>query len=170
MKQGTWSVLFGCHSIIHSIVVIVAWRKLYGSLPNWWQVWCILLHDIGHWGKDYLDDYELKKRHGELGAKIAGKLFGKKGFDLINGHNVYQQENRSLLFNPDKYSWVIAPLWWMISNTYVEPKLIRRDSTRKESAVMFKEAMTENMKNNFNERGHDIYLRQWGHTELNNSL
>ncbi len=61
MKQGTVSVLFGCHSIIHSMIVIVAWVKWYGHWPEFWQIICILLHDIGHWGKQYLDNYEEKK-------------------------------------------------------------------------------------------------------------
>lgn len=165
MKQGTWSVLFGCHSIIHSVIVINAWQKWHGKFPSWWQIGCILLHDIGHWGKDYLNNYEEKKRHAELGAKIARVLFGTKGYDLVDGHNVYNSLDRSQLHDPDKYSWVIAPTWWMMSNTYIEPKLIRKGSTRRESAVMFKEAMEENMKSGFQERGHDIYLKQWGHSK-----
>ncbi len=111
LKQGTVSVLFGCHSLFHSAVVFVAWCKLYHRPPNLWQVVCILLHDIGHWGKDYLDDYEQKKRHGELGARVACSLFGSKGFNLVAGHNPYAGSPRSLLYNPDKYSWVIAPVW-----------------------------------------------------------
>lgn len=163
MKQGNWSVLFGCHSIVHCLVVIVAWKKLYGRFPNWWQTVCILIHDIGHWGKDYLDNYEEKKRHAELGAKVAGFLFGQKGYDLIFGHNAYNGQKRSQLYEPDKYSWVIAPSLWMLSNQIFEPKLIRRGRGRWESVVMFKEAMRENMKNGFKEQGHDIYLKQWGH-------
>lgn len=161
MKQGTISVLVGCHSPVHSLVVYVAWCKIYRRPPNWWQTVCIFLHDIGHWGKQYLDNVEEKERHGELGAKVAGKLFGKKGFDLINGHNTYQGQAKSQLFDPDKYSWVIAPLWWMTSNTYFEPKLVRPGHSHRESARMFKEAMTENAKTGFQERGHDIYLKQW---------
>ena len=164
MKQGNWSVLFGCHSLIHSLIVMIAWIKLYRRLPSWWQVICIFIHDIGHWGKDYLDDYEQKKRHGELGAKIASRLFGQKGYDLIAGHNPYNGSSKSLLHDPDKYSWVIAPIWWMVSNTWFEPKLQRKGSTRRESAVMFKEAMRENMNTGFRELGHEIYLKQWGHT------
>lgn len=163
MKQGNWSVLFGCHSFVHSMVVVVAWKNLYHHWPNWWQFVCILLHDIGHWGKQYLDNYEEKKRHADLGAKVAMTLFGQKGYDLIANHNVYQQEERSQLYAPDKYSWVIAPVWWMITNTWFEPKLIRKGNTRRESAVMFKEAMAKNMETGFQERGHDIYLKQWGH-------
>ena len=161
LRQGTVSVLFGCHSLVHSIVVMVAWKRLYGYVPNWWQSACILLHDIGHWGKDYLDDYEAKRGHAELGAKVAGCLFGEKGYRLISGHNAYMREERSLLFEADKYSWVIAPPWWMVSNTLFEPKLIRPGYTRKQSALMFKAAMAKNMTNGFQEQGHDIYLRQW---------
>jgi len=162
MKQGTVSVLFGCHSVVHSLIVIRAWRVLYGNFPNWWETVCIFIHDIGHWGKDYLDDYDEKKRHADLGAKIAKLLFGQKGYELVIGHNACNGQVRSKLYEPDKYSWVIAPIWWMITNTFFEPKLIRKSSTRRQSAVMFKEAMRENMLNGWQKRGHDIYLEQWG--------
>ncbi len=165
MRQGTISVLFGCHSFIHTLVVIAAWWRHYRRPPSWWQVVCILIHDIGHWGKDYLDDYEAKKRHAELGARVARWLFGEKGYLLVAGHNAYEGQPQSALYFPDKYSWVIAPTWWMMSNTWFEPKLIRKGSTRRESAVMFKDAMRENMADGFSEWGHDIYLRQWGHAE-----
>ena len=112
IKQGTWSVLLGCYSPIHSLLVFIAWIKLYHSLPSWWQVICILIHDIGHWGKDYLDDYEEKKKHGELGAKIAKWLFGQKGYDLVIGHNLYTEVSKSALHDPDKYSWTLAPIWY----------------------------------------------------------
>jgi len=165
MKQGTISVIIGCHSPIHSIIVIIAWKELYKHLPNWWQLICIFLHDIGHWGKDYLDNYEEKKRHGELGARIAGQLFGQKGYDLIAGHNSYNGKIKSALYEPDKYSWVIAPVWWMMSNCIFEPKLQRKGCTKRESALMFKEAMKENMNSGFKDIGHEIYMRQWGHYE-----
>ena len=163
IKQGTISVLCGCHSPIHSIIVIIAWRKLYGSLPNWWQTICIFLHDIGHWGKDYLNNYEQKRQHSVLGAQIAKKLFGQKGSDFINGHNQYNGAEKSLLYKPDKYSYIISPIWWLVSNTWFEPKLQRKGSTRLESAIMFKEAMKENWNSGLPELGHEIYLKQWGH-------
>ncbi len=163
IRQGTWSVLLGCHSFTHSLVVLVAWIKLYHSFPSWWQVICILIHDIGHWGKDYLDNYEEKKQHHELGAKVAKGLFGQKGYDLVSGHNAYKDQPRSLMYEPDKYSWVIAPIWWIMSNQIFEPKLIRKGCGRKESAVMFRDAMRENMKTGFQKKGHEIYLEQWGH-------
>lgn len=163
MKQGTVSVLVGCHSPIHSVLVFIAWIKLYRSLPRPWELVCILIHDIGHWGKSYLDSYEEKQRHAELGAQVARVLFGQKGYDLVMGHNACNGQSRSKLFEPDKYSWVIAPGWWMVTNAWFEPKLIRKGSTRRQSAVMFKEAMRENMANGWDKRGHDIYLEQWGH-------
>lgn len=165
MKQGTVSVLVGCHSPIHSLVVLVAWHKLYKEWPKWWQIVCILLHDIGHWGKNYLDDYDEKKKHSLLGAKIARLLFGQRGYDFVAGHNPYNGAKRSQLHDPDKYSWVVAPVWWMVSNTYFEPKLQRKGSTRKESALMFKQAMKENIDGGFKELGHEIYLKQWGHSK-----
>jgi len=134
-------------------------------LPSWWQIVCVLLHDIGHWGKDYLNDYEQKKKHSFLGARIAKRLFGQRGYDLIAGHNLYNGSPKSELYGPDKYSWVIAPVWWLMSNQIFEPKLTRKGSTRKQSAVMFKEAMRENMKTGFREQGHEIYLKQWGHSD-----
>lgn len=161
MKQGTYSVLLGCHSPIHSLIVLVAWVKVYGELPSLWQIVGIFLHDIGHFGTDYLNDYEAKKNHWRMGARIAKRLFGQKGYEFIAGHCAYNGQPRSELYYPDKYSWVIAPSWWMISNTYFEPKLQRRGSSRKESAIMFKEAMKENMGSNFIKQGHDIYLEQW---------
>lgn len=121
MKQGTRSVLFGSHSIIHSLLVYISWVKLYCCLPSLWQAVCIVLHDVGHWGKNYSDNIEEKHQHWILGAKIAGKLFGKKGFDLIAGHDGYSSYPRSLLYKPDKYSWYIAPYWWLWLNNIIEP-------------------------------------------------
>lgn len=164
MKQGTVSVLFGCHSLIHSFIVLVAWHKLYGKYPAWWQIVCILLHDIGHWGTNYLDNYEEKKQHYRKGSIWAARLFGQTGFEFVAGHCSYSNGPRSLLHDPDKYSWVIAPIWWMVSNTWFEPKLQRKGNTRRESAIMFKEAMRKNMDSGFIELGHEIYLRQWGHS------
>jgi len=161
IAQGTVSVLLGCHSPLHSIMVLISWCKLYRRAPNPWQACCIFLHDIGHWGKNYLDNYEGKTHHAELGAKVAGKLFGKKGYDLIIGHCSYNGQARSELYEPDKYSWIIAPLWWMVTNTWFEPKLQRRGNTRRESALMFKEAMRDNQKTGWQKQGHDIYIEQW---------
>jgi len=161
MKQGTVSVLFGCHSSIHCLVVLVAWIKLYHRLPEPWELVCIFLHDVGHWGTQYLDDYGAKVAHWHRGAAIGRKLFGQKAYNLIKGHCTYEGQSRSLLYKPDKYSWVIAPLWWMWTSTLFEPKLIRPGRTRMQSARDFKEAMRQNWFEGLTRQGHDIYLEQW---------
>lgn len=161
LRQGTISVLFGCHSLVHCLMVIRAWHILCGRWPEGWELVCILLHDIGHWGKNYLDDYEEKKKHSNLGARIARRLYGQRGYDLVAGHNPHSGVPRSALFSPDKYSWVIAPTWWLVSNAIFEPKLKRAGHSRVESARMFKRAMAENLRQNWGKTGHDIYLEQW---------
>ena len=166
MKQGTVSVLFGAHSPVHSLIVLVAWTKLYHRFPAFWQFVCILIHDWGHWGTQYLDNYEEKKTHWILGAHIAKRLFGHKGYDLVVGHCSYNGQARSLLYKPDKYSWIIAPLWWVWTNTVFEPKLVRPRRTRMQSARDFKEAMLVNWNNGLAKQGHDIYLEQWRRQEV----
>src|SRR3990167_6280834 len=112
IKQGTASWFFGCHSLIHSILVLISWIKLYGKFPEFWEICCIFFHDIGHINLDYLDNFEEKKVHWKLGADIAMALFGWKGYDLVAGHCHYSGAEESKLYKPDKYSWHIAPVWW----------------------------------------------------------
>ena len=161
MKQGTVSVLVGAHSPVHSLVVLAAWCRLYRRLPALWELVCILVHDWGHWGTQYLDDYEAKKAHWILGARVAKRLFGRKGYDLVAGHCSYDGQSQSALYRPDKYSWVIAPIWWMWTNNVFEPKLVRPDRSKMQSARDFKEAMRLNWATGLTRRGHDIYLEQW---------
>ncbi|MEK7500207.1 MAG: hypothetical protein AAB649_06435, partial [Patescibacteria group bacterium] len=125
MKQGTISVLFGCHSIIHSVLVMLAWRKLYHAWPKPWQAVCILLHDIGHWGTNYLDNQEKKKQHWILGADVAGNLFGIDAYYFTAGHCTHSECPESLMYRADKYSYYIAPSWWLYINSIVDPKLNR---------------------------------------------
>lgn len=161
------SVLFGCHSPMHSLVVLIAWVKLYHRLPKFWELICIAIHDLGHWGTQYLDNYEEKKKHWILGAQIGKGLFGQKGYDLIAGHCAYNGQAKSALYEPDKYSWIIAPPWWMWTNTLFEPKLIRPGKTRTQSVKDFKEAMRHNWDEGLVKQGHDIYLEQWRHSSQN---
>ena len=161
MKQGTVSVLFGAHSPVHSLLVLIAWVRLYHSLPKPWELVCIAVHDIGHWGTEYLNDYQAKTGHWKAGASWAYRLFGQKGYDFVAGHCSYNGQTRSALFEPDKYSWVIAPWWWMWTNTLFEPKLIRPGRSRRQSARDFQRAMYENWLVGFPKQGHDIYLEQW---------
>lgn len=159
MKQGTWSVLFGCHSVIHSILVIIAWVRLYKRLPNWWQLVCILFHDIGHWGTDYLDDVEAKRRHYIKGAIWATRLFGQKGFLFVAGHDRYSGVPESELLKPDKYAWYIAPTWWLLSNQIFEPKL-RMGYSRMGAVRHFKASVKRSIDNGDYRSTHDIYMER----------
>lgn len=121
MTQGTRSYLFGCHQfLIHPLVVLIAWKKIYKRYPKPWEIVCIFLHDIGHIGKEYLTNYEEKRMHWKLGASIAFSLFGLKGLLLVGGHTSKSELKRSKLFWADKYSWLIAPRWWLKLNDKVE--------------------------------------------------
>jgi len=126
MKEGTKSLLFGCHQfILHPIFVIIAWYKLGYGNPKFWELVCIFLHDIGHWQKDYLSDYKQKEQHWKLGAEIALRLFGLDGWWFIAGHTRqsgrnFDEKNKNKLFFADKYSWIIAPKCWLRLNDRIE--------------------------------------------------
>lgn len=159
MKQGTISILIGCHSIIHSFLVLEAWIRLYKRLPLPWQAICIFLHDIGHYGRDYLDDESEKDKHWILGAEIAGYLFGDKGYDLVAGHCERSGLKQSDLYKADKYSWYIAPRWWCFLNTITEPKL-RMGYTRWEAVNKFKEQVAKSIESGEFKSTHSLYLER----------
>lgn len=72
MKVGTKSVLFGVHQFLwHPFTVLLAWRKLYGTWPAWWQCIAIFCHDLGYWGKPNMDGPE-GELHPVRGAEWAG--------------------------------------------------------------------------------------------------
>jgi len=123
VKEGTKSVLFGAHSIMHSLVVIISWKKLYHEWPSWKVVVCIFLHDIGYWGKNYISE-KSNEGHAELGCRVAHRLFGPEYGHLVLGHSSSACKKfgipKSLLEAPDDYSWIIAPLWWMHWNAWIE--------------------------------------------------
>jgi hypothetical protein len=129
MKEGTKSWLFGCHSIVHSYYVFKAWKVLYGSYPNFMETICILLHDIGYIGIDYLSN-KSNKGHAILGAKIAKFLFGEAGWNLVIGHSRADSKANNVplspLEGPDDYSWLLAPDWWLDFNRFIEPQLAGR--------------------------------------------
>ena len=157
LKQGTVSVLFGCHSIIHSLLVIRAWKILYGKYPKGWQAVCILLHDIGHWGRDYLDDYEQKKEHWRLGANICGRLFRLKGYLFTAGHCSHSGYEHSKMYRADKHSWHIAPRWWLRCNCWFEPKL-QGEMTAREAIADFKEKVKQSVESGEYKSTHSFYL------------
>lgn len=158
LKEGTISILFGCHSIVHSFVVIKAWVTLYDRWPKPWELGCIFLHDIGHYGLDYLSDLEAKKKHWEGGANIAKRLFGQKGYDMVAGHCTYSEKKLSKLYRADKYSWYIAPVWWMYCNIYFEPLLAVGYKTNKESVDAFRANVKDSIESGKYTSTHEFYL------------
>lgn len=161
MKQGTISVLLGCHSPIHSILVWIAWKKIHGRFPRFWETFCIFLHDVGHWGKNYLDDYEQKKQHWKAGARIAGFLFGPKGYDLVAGHDIHGDRPESMMYRPDKYAYSISPMWWLVLNIFFERKLLCPGKTWRQSASDFKRSARKNVESGEYREGHALYLRSF---------
>jgi len=80
MKVGTKSVLWGVHAFWwHPLTVLVAWRKLYGSYPNWWETVAIILHDTpGYFGCAEMDgpEGELHPERGARWTRAVVKFFG----------------------------------------------------------------------------------------------
>jgi hypothetical protein len=73
-SRGTLSLLVGAHQVVvHPLCVLVAWWRLYGTMPTWWECVCILVHDWGYWGCASMDG-EDGKLHPEAGAEIAAAI------------------------------------------------------------------------------------------------
>ncbi len=113
---GTKTLLFGVHQFfIHPLLVTIAWVRLYHSFPSWKEMFCILIHDLGYWGKPSLKDAD-GDTHPQLGANIAGKLLGPEWRDFILGHSSFyvirNGINPSKLLAPDKYFHCMIPLWF----------------------------------------------------------
>jgi hypothetical protein len=160
MKQGTVSIIIGCHSPIHSLLVLLAWKRLFGYWPKRWQIICIFLHDIGHIGLDYLDNYEQKKKHWILGANVCGKLFGKKGYEFAAGHSSHSGYESVELYKADKYSWYIAPTWWLLCNQIFEPKLRMGYNNSLEAVRAFQKQVKKNIDENNYRSTHELYLER----------
>lgn len=158
ISQGTVSVLVGCHSVVHSLLVMKAWKRLYGSWPEPWQVVCILLHDVGHIGRDYLDDPKAKAEHWQLGAKIAGALYGPKGYRLVAGHCQGTGTRESRLYLADKVGWSLAPTWWLVWQQFVEPKLTPKGKTKWQHVKDFKAWTKANVASGKPRDTHECYL------------
>lgn len=157
IKQGTISILFGCHSIIHYYLVLLSWIKLYKQLPKFWQFICIFIHDVGHFQLQYLDDFEDKKKHWEFGAKMALVLFGGKGYTFLAGHCEYSNYPKSKLYFVDKYSWYISSKKWLYTNCIFEPK-IAMGYSYKEAVKLFKEQVIKSIESGKFINTHQFYL------------
>jgi len=158
LSQGTKSILIGCHSPAHSIMVTIAWRKLYGEWPEPWELACIFLHDIGHLGKNYLDDPEEKKNHWRLGAEIASKLFGGRGYQLCAGHDPSSYTKRSKLYKPDKYARLISPSWLIILDRIAEPEIGKAHGGAMNGIDRFRKMLKDSLDKDEFKPTHDIYL------------
>lgn len=141
VSVGTKSLTFGVHQFLwHPITVYWAWKELYGS-PNLREMVCILIHDWGYLGKRSMDG-EDGVSHPELGARIAGRIFGKEYSDMVLGHSrTYSQRNRiqvSRLCYADKLSIVYEPSWFYLLRAWAsgELKEYRRESAKSGFAAM----------------------------------
>lgn len=118
MRVGTKSVLFGVHQCLwHPITVILAWRHIYGTYPSWRMLICIIVHDLGYVGCSTIDG-EDGERHVELGARIAGWLFGSRYRDEVLFHSRHYARNAqrdpSDLCWADKASVLFDPAWFYL--------------------------------------------------------
>jgi hypothetical protein len=159
MTQGTVSIILGCHSQVHSIYVIKAWFKLYHKPPCFWELVCILVHDWGHFGKNYLDDFEAKKQHWILGARIAKVLFGQKGFDFCAGHCEYSGLPQSKLYKADKLSWYKSSRLWSYWYQIFEPK-ISMGYSKREAYDRFMAQVSKSIESGEYKSTHKLYLER----------
>lgn len=148
MTEGTRSYLFGCHHfLMHPIQDIRGWYYEHKRWPRWWEIVSIFCHDIGICGRQYLSVKGAKFGHWKAGAKLAKRIVidlymlwsrffskhsnavdkamarfhGQMAYNLVAGHCPEESTHRaSNLFRPDKRCWVIAPMWWLWLNYYVE--------------------------------------------------
>jgi hypothetical protein len=157
VREGTKSYLMGCHQfLLHPLWVLLAWRLEYKSWPKFWQIVCIFLHDIGHIGKQYLSNPYEKQIHWVPGANIAEKLFGIKGFRFVAGHSSQSGFSKSKLWKADKRSWLVAPMWWLWINYYIE----WHNSPHKITPPpLWKNLMRQNLASDNPIGSHELYLK-----------
>ena len=142
MSQGTKSILFGAHQfIVHPYFVYKAFKLCNYRKPQFWELICIIIHDWGYWGMDYLIDRKVENwraddGHEKLGARIALRLFGLQGYKFVMGHGGealrFHPKHRSAMYWPDKISSLIAPRWWLQWTMIVEKFPIDVDTWRSE--------------------------------------
>jgi hypothetical protein len=138
-------------------MVIKAWRWWFGAWPKFWQIVCICIHDVGLYGRQYLSDRHAKQGHWELGAWWAYRLFGRKGYEFCAGHTPESGEPRSDLWFADKASWLVAPLWWLWVNYYLD---VSRNGKHVSNPYQFRLWIARNLvaQNHFG--AHQLYLSE----------
>lgn len=133
VSRGTKSLLFGVHMWWwHPFIVYLAWWKIKGCFPGWREFVCAFVHDWGYWGCEEMDAGK-GDAHPELGAKIAGKLFGKKYHDFCLYHSRHYAKKfnatPSELCWADKFSinyerwWFYLPRAWLSGELFEYRKL-----------------------------------------------
>jgi hypothetical protein len=127
MKIGTKSLLFGAHQfLLHPIMVMVAWWKLFG-FPSDYRLWiAFLVHDWGYWGLAEMDG-DIGDWHPKLGQTIMGRLFGREwgSFCLLHSRflaKFYGTQPSKLCF-ADKYSLVLEPWWFYLPRAWATGEL-----------------------------------------------
>ena len=114
MRTALRSFLLGMHNpITHSLSVLIAWIRIYHSLPSPKEMICILFHDVGYILQSSIDGAD--DRHPELGAWFCGRWLGQKYYLMCIGHSrVYAKKLRiplSKLGYADKASILVYPNW-----------------------------------------------------------
>jgi len=173
MTEGTRSYLIGCHQfLLHPLWVLLAWRFEYKSWPKWWELICIFLHDIGICGRQYLSDDKAKKGHWMLGAWWTYLIVWKLSRNPYLGHSAawtcagHCPEESSILPHlpvqesklsiADKRSWLVAPVYWMWWNYFVD---LRRKNTEI-TPPKWKKLVAKNLKRERPLGSHELYLRE----------
>ena len=172
MTEGTKSYLIGCHQFFfHPLWVLLAWRLEYKSWPKWWEIICIFLHDIGVCGRQYLSDDKAKKGHWLKGAILSWRILARldrlqkredvlsaKAYRTCAGHCPEESKHfgESKLSRADKRSWLVAPIWWLWCNYWVE-QFGKRTGVK---PLKWKRIVAENLKSKNTTGNHELYLRE----------
>ena len=155
-REGLISYLFGCHQFfLHPFFVLIAWRQRFGFWPKPWEAVCIFLHDIGIVGKNYLSDH--KAGHWKLGARLARRLFGMKGWDLCAGHTTESGRPLSKLFWADKGSRLLEPELLQWCHYFVERFGVHQAAKPKQ----WKAAVRRNLERDDPLGSHDLFKRRY---------
>jgi len=132
VKIGTKSLLIGAHWPPHILMVILAWKWLYGTWPTWREFLAICIHDIGYIGVVEMDGPD-GTMHPERGARIADTCLGAEYGALIRGHSKGYAEAvgvpLSKLYGPDKLSHALEPSWLYVFRTRLTGEIRQYRST-----------------------------------------
>ena len=148
---GTRSVLWGVHQFLwHPITVALAWRKLYGRLPNRWELLAIFCHDIGYIGAPDLDG-PAGRQHPYAGALLGKRIARFLGArtpeasyveSLILGHSrsfcAEECKKISELCDPDKLSVLYDPafFYWLRGTLSGEIKEYHRREEQRQNTTI----------------------------------